>query len=161
LQIIERSALRALESMDRTLRMLHSAPAVALPSLGELPELVERFGSSGNVEAVLRLDPLLDVPREVGATAYRVVVEALTNVRRHAADANRVEVSVECETGRSLEIIVVDDGRGGSGGPLGRRGGLGLPGLRERVAMTGGSLTAGPRRPRGWRVVAVLPLNGR
>ncbi|MBO2445901.1 sensor histidine kinase [Actinomadura barringtoniae] len=161
LQIIEQSAQRALESMDRTLRMLHTAPAVALPSLNELPDLVERFGASGNAQVDLDLVPDLDAPREVGATAYRVVVEALTNVRRHAADASRVTISVARVDGRSLEVSVVDDGRGGAKGALGRRGGLGLPGLQERVAILGGSLDAGPVQPRGWRVVAVLPLNGR
>ncbi|WP_149260681.1 sensor histidine kinase [Actinomadura sp. K4S16] len=169
--IIEEAALRAMAAMDRTVGMLRAdagseegGPALApAPSLSDLPDLAARFTASGNAPVHLDLDPDLDVPREVGTTAYRIVVEALTNVRRHAPGAGRVDVSVRGSAGdvRSLRVLVTDDARGGAAGPPARRGGAGLPGLRERVEMLGGTLTAGPRDPSGWQVAAVLPLGDR
>ncbi|WP_141579561.1 sensor histidine kinase [Actinomadura sp. WMMA1423] len=171
LTIIEEAALRAMASMDRTLGMLRDdagsdgdgATLAPAPSLADLPDLAARFTASGTAPVHLDLDPDLDVPREVGTTAYRVVVEALTNVRRHAPGAGRVDVSVRRSAGAapSLRVLVADDAPGGGTGPAARRGGLGLPGLRERVEMLGGTLTAGPREPSGWRVAAVLPLEDR
>ena len=95
----------------------------------------------------------------VGATAYRVVQEALTNVLRHA-DARRACVEVDVE-GAALVVRVSDDGRGDgrSGGPSsdGQRG-QGLVGMRERVTALGGELAAGPGPSGGFVVRAVLPL---
>jgi signal transduction histidine kinase len=177
--IIEEAALRAMASMDRTVGMLRAdtdtdgegdgdgdgggPPLAPAPSLSGLPDLAARFTASGNAPVHLDLDPDLDVPREVGTTAYRIVVEALTNVRRHAPAAGRVDVSVRRSAGdvRSLRVLVADDARGGAAGPPARRGGMGLPGLRERVEMLGGTLTVGPRGPAGWQVAADLPLGDR
>jgi signal transduction histidine kinase len=96
----------------------------------------------------------------VGATAYRIVQEALTNVLRHA-DARRACVEVDVE-GDVLVVRVSDDGRGcdPAGGPSGE-GGQGLVGMRERVTALGGELAAGPGRDGGFVVRAVLPLVGR
>jgi signal transduction histidine kinase len=165
---IEQAALQALASMDRTVRMLHDADDSAagrrtpLPGLADLPDLADRFSAGGDATIHLDIDPRLDepiVPREVAATAYRVVVEALTNIRRHAPAARTVEVTLR-RTRPGLEITVTDDAgpQATTPGPARRRGGLGLPGLTEGVQALGGSLTAGPRDPRGWRVAAVLPL---
>lgn len=88
------------------------------------------------------------------ASAHRVVQEALTNVRKHAADAASVRVSLARADG-AVEVAVRDDGRGRS-----RRlpsSGFGLTGLAERVASLGGRLHAGPRPEGGWEVVALLP----
>ncbi|GII81546.1 two-component sensor histidine kinase [Sphaerisporangium rufum] len=189
---IEQAALQALASMDRTVRMLHEADDAAdeepadrapPPALANLRELADRFASSGT--AVVRLDidagladPDGGVPREVSATAYRVVVEALTNVRRHAVAASRVEVAVHRTRvvgfGPALEVTVTDDARPGPapvrhllGGARGgdtrngdtrNGGGFGLAGLAERVEALGGRLAAGPHDPRGWRVTVTLPL---
>nr|WP_246345827.1 histidine kinase [Conexibacter arvalis] len=92
--------------------------------------------------------PLSD---EVEVCAYRVVQESLTNVVRHAgASAVRVRV-VYAE--RELQVAVDDDGVGGPGRPGG-----GIEGMRERVAIVGGSFAAGPAA-RGWSVRARLPLD--
>lgn len=181
---IEQAALQALAAMDRTVHMLHDAddPAAGrttvapLPTLLDLPELTDRFSSSGTAAIRLDIDPRLTepgsgIPREVATTVYRVVVEALTNVRRHARTADRVEVTVRHgrrTTGgvaeATVEVTVTDDARTDAEPPAhaplspGRRGGLGLPGLTERVRTLGGTLTAGPRAPSGWRVTGVLPL---
>ncbi|TDD23395.1 sensor histidine kinase [Nonomuraea diastatica] len=170
---IEHAALQALASMDRTVRMLHEDDLAAeqpahrtpLPGLADLRELAGRFSSSGTATVHLDIDASLEepgdgVPREVAATAYRVVVESLTNVRRHAAAASRVEVSVRgAPAADALEVTVTDDAVAGHP-PRGvaRGGGLGLAGLTERVEALGGTLTAGPHAPGGWRVAATVPL---
>jgi signal transduction histidine kinase len=82
-----------------------------------------------------------------------VVQEGLTNVLRHAGAAT---ATVSVDWGQSLEITVIDDGHGGGTGRA--EPGRGLLGLRERLALYGGELAAGPRPEGGWRVRAVLPL---
>ncbi|MEV0127637.1 ATP-binding protein [Dactylosporangium sp. NPDC050688] len=100
-------------------------------------------------------EPAGQVGAEVGNTAYHVVVEALTNVRRHAPTATEVMVAVRHQPGR-IELQVTDNGTGRK--PAGRRsgGGTGLAGLHERVIALGGDLTAGPH-PTGWQVTCHLP----
>jgi signal transduction histidine kinase len=90
------------------------------------------------------------------ATAHRIVQESLTNVLKHAVDTSAVEVLVRWEDG-ALVVQVSDDGRStvASGEP-----GHGLTGMRERVALFGGQLSAGPVATSGWRVRATLPLIG-
>ncbi|RPF34965.1 sensor histidine kinase [Streptomyces sp. TLI_185] len=93
------------------------------------------------------------------AAAFRVVQEALTNVRRHAADATEVTVVLEHD-GSGLSVTVSDDGRGGTRLPAAAHfSGFGLVGLRERVTALGGELRTGPRAGagRGWEVRARFP----
>jgi signal transduction histidine kinase len=159
--------------MDHTVRMLHDDDGhdpdvrVALPTLADLPDLAARFTASGTAVVQLDIDPEMTgtqpavaTPREVATTAYIVVREALTNVRRHAPTSSRVAVSIRRTTAGTrpgLLVTVTDDGSAPAPAPLGRRGGLGLPGLAARVQALGGTMTAGPDKPTGWRVVAVLP----
>ncbi|GAB1819153.1 sensor histidine kinase [Herbidospora sp. RD11066] len=150
---IEQAALQALTSMDRTVRMLHDPGRTPLPTLTDLQELADRFTVAVDLDVDTGLD---DVPREVTATAYRIVVEALTNVRRHAPTATRAQVRVR-RTGTTLEVTVTDDARSGPA-PTRRGGGLGLAGLAESVEALGGTLAAGPNDPCGWRLAATLPL---
>ncbi|WP_163541531.1 sensor histidine kinase [Occultella kanbiaonis] len=173
LRSIEQSGLAAMASMDRTIGVLGettsavgpvtgAAPVRPTPGLGELRELVERFASSSRADDVrLDVDPAVEaggrIPREVGGTVHRIVVEALTNVRRHAPGASSVEVRVR-RVGSALEVSVVN-GAGGPPADPGRRGGLGLPGLTERVVALSGTLRAGPH-DEGWRVLASMPLTG-
>ncbi|MEU9348642.1 ATP-binding protein, partial [Streptomyces sp. NPDC048278] len=92
------------------------------------------------------------------AAAFRVVQEALTNVRRHAGDAAEVTVGLR-RTGDSFEVTVSDDGHGQSQLPdAAHGGGFGLVGLTERVTALGGTLDAGPRTAGGWTVRALFPL---
>ncbi|MFD5916440.1 sensor histidine kinase [Kitasatospora sp. NPDC058201] len=143
-----------------------TAGTTRVPGLAELPELVGRFAATGAVRARLEAAPetvgLLSA--EADATAYTVVLEALTNVRRHAPGAAEVVVRVAAGPGglRTVEVSVTDSGDGGRGvkGLLRRRpgsGGTGLVGLAERVSAHGGTLAAGPWRPTGWRTGCVLP----
>jgi signal transduction histidine kinase len=90
----------------------------------------------------------------VGLTAYRIVQESLTNVIKHAG-AHRADVALTFDD-RALIVTVDDDG---STRPDGEATGQGLVGMRERVAMLGGSLEAGPRAIGGFSVRARLPLD--
>ncbi len=141
------------------------------PSLARVADLVADVRAAGlPVELeVRRGDGAPDVlPPSVDVSAYRIVQEALTNVLRHApGSATRVEV----EHGPSaVTVVVEDDGTGASAAPDGdrgvqgmprqRNGGNGLVGMRERVAVHGGTLEAGPAGS-GFRVRASFPLTRR
>lgn len=126
--------------------------------LAGIADLTEGFAGPLQKVALLR-DPTVhdDLPHEVQAAAFRVVQEALTNVRRHAGDATQVTVRLRHDEGR-LEVSVTDDGRGGNALPdAAHGGGFGLVGLKERVTALGGDLHAGPRGGYGWEVRAVFP----
>jgi signal transduction histidine kinase len=121
------------------------------PGLSELDALVGRVSAAGlPVELRVSGQPR---PLSPGAdlAAYRVVQEGLTNVLRHAG---RAAATVGVEWGEELVITVSDDGDGrDSDGTPGR----GLIGLRERLALYGGELAAGPRPSGGWQVRAAMP----
>lgn len=125
------------------------APAPGLADLGRLVREIEDAG----VAVEVRVHGKLDLPAGVDLTAYRIVQEALTNVLKHAGPA-RATVTVRERDG-ALRIEVRDDGRGVNGRAPGS--GHGLIGMRERVAVYGGTLSAGPASGGGFRVTAVLP----
>ncbi|MET9827828.1 histidine kinase [Streptomyces sp. NPDC006385] len=161
---IERAATEALASMRRTVGVLRetdeteSAERRPVGDLAGIEDLVDGFAGP-HQRVALRRDPTVsdDLPHEVQAAAFRVVQEALTNVRRHAADATEVTVCLRHD-GSRLEVSVTDDGRGGTQLPdAARGGGFGLVGLKERVTTLGGELRVGPRADIGWEVRALLP----
>ncbi|MBC7272620.1 MAG: ATP-binding protein [Streptomyces sp.] len=134
----------------------HNTPDVRgpLPDLRGLADLVDTARAGGaDVDLSVRAD---GVPPAVGAAAYRIVQEALTNAVRHGGrDDLTVRVRVHQEQD-GLHVSVTDDGAGqGSATP-----GFGLIGMRERVRSVGGVLDAGPRAAEGFEVTAVLPLHG-
>ncbi|MEU0724809.1 histidine kinase [Streptomyces sp. NPDC006140] len=161
---IERAATEALASMRRTVGVLRdTGPEAAdrrpVGDLAGIADLVDGFAGPGQ-KCVLHRDPAVsdDLPHEVQAAAFRVVQEALTNVRRHAADATEVTVRL-ARPGDRLEVTVADDGRGGTQLPeAAHGGGFGLVGLKERVTALGGELRAGPRAGAGWQVTATFPV---
>jgi signal transduction histidine kinase len=121
------------------------------PGLASLDLLLAEMGQAG-LPVQLRVEGQpAPLPPGVDLTAYRIVQEALTNTLRHAGPAH-ADVLVRYHT-HALELEILDDGRGpGPGppgpGPPGRAGGQsghGLIGMRERVALYGGTLHAGPR----------------
>jgi signal transduction histidine kinase len=160
-----RAALRSIESAGREalaeLRRLLAVvrpdadgePAHPQPGLDRLGELTEPLRAAGLEVAVTREGAENALPAGVDLSAYRIVQEALTNTLRHAG-ASRAEVTVRSAPGL-LELDVLDDGHGGTG-PDGA--GRGIAGMRERAAMLGGTLDAGPRPGGGFRVHARLPL---
>ncbi len=143
------------------------APA---PGLSDLDALVREVTDAG-VATTLHVDgPAGDVPAGVALTTYRIVQEALTNVLKHGGPGATATVAVTVGPA-AIEIDVRDDGRGidlaGAGSERslerGKQGstGHGLVGMRERVAVYGGTLDAGPQVGGGFRVRARLPYADR
>jgi signal transduction histidine kinase len=152
LETIAATGRASLTEMRHTLGLLRSDEGVELrpqPGIADLAGLVV----GDDIEATLP-DPATPVSDGVALTAYRVVQEALTNVRKHAGPDVRVRVVVTIDD--VATVLVEDDGRGAAGAAGGN--GLGLVGMRERVTAHGGTLDAGPRAGGGWRVAARLPL---
>jgi signal transduction histidine kinase len=160
---IETTGREALDEMRRLLGVLRASDgAPETPDLAPQPSLV-------HLDDLTRADPGLPVdvvvdgqpaplPAAIDLQAYRIVQEALTNVRKHAGPA-RATVHLHYGTD-ALEVRVDDDGRGASASPPSDGGGHGLVGMRERAALCGGELRAGPRPGGGWSVTARLPLAG-
>jgi signal transduction histidine kinase len=135
------------------------------PGLDELREMIGRVVTAGvPVELHITGTPR-DLPPGLGLAVFRVVQEALTNVIKHAGKP-QTEVRLNYEPA-ALVVEVVDSGRpipaaapaadaSGAGVPGGA--GMGLLGLRERVALYGGELAAGPRPGAGWLVKARIPV---
>jgi signal transduction histidine kinase len=125
------------------------------PGLGQLPALVGRVRSTGvPVELTVTGTPA-PLPDGVDLAAYRVAQEGLTNAVRHAAGA-RVRIAVEHAP--DAVLVEVADSGGAPAQGVGPGNGRGLIGLRERLAVLGGTLEAGPRLTGGYRLRAVLPL---
>jgi signal transduction histidine kinase len=162
LEAIDRTSRQALTDMRRMLGILGEGPSAddpsrqPMPGLGRLGELIEEVRAAG-----LPVELSIDGDRRpldagIELSAYRIVQEALTNTLKHASGARaRVHLGFEDQ---ALEIEVTD--QGGSGrrnlGEAGT-GGRGLIGMRERVAVFGGDLEAGPYQG-GFRVRARLPI---
>ena len=154
IETASRSALDELRSLLRQIRDPQDADEAATPTLSDLPALIEKLRRAG-----------LDVsyhstgqPRPYGTavelSAYRIAQEALTNVTKHASGAlTRVEIDHGTD---ELTVTVTD---GGSPNPVRSvaGGGLGIPGMRERAELLGGTLTAGPEPEGGFTVTARLP----
>jgi signal transduction histidine kinase len=148
-----REALGELRRLLGVLRRGDEELALApQPSLERIGALAERMRAIGlPVELEVAGDPF-HLPPGVDAAAFRIVQEALVNVMRHAA-ATRAVVRIGYDPA-AVEVVVSDDGAGV--GTI--QDGRGLIGLRERVALYGGELRAGRRRPRGFELRARLPL---
>jgi signal transduction histidine kinase len=160
-----RAALRSIEAAGRdALRELRRLlggvsadpdPTHPQPGLTRLDELAEPLRLGGLEVTVRREGGAPEVPAGVDLSAYRIVQEALTNTLRHAR-ATRAEVVVRYGP-EAVEVDVRDDGRG-SGATEADGAGRGLVGMRERAALLGGTLEAGPLPGGGYRVHARLPL---
>jgi signal transduction histidine kinase len=128
------------------------------PGWADVAELVraeQRAGRSVTLEVV---GDARDLPQGLALAAYRIVQEALTNVRKHAGDAS-AQVCVRFEP--SALVIEIADDASASVGPAVEPG-YGLAGMRERARLYGGHVEAGPRADAaGWRVLATFPLEPR
>jgi signal transduction histidine kinase len=148
-----RSARGELRTTLEVLRE-HGSPDARgpLPGLDGLTDLAEAARLAGaRVEQTVRVR---QAPPAVGAAAYRIVQEALTNAVRHAGPGPAVRVDLVEREG-VLHLSVSDDGTGPAAGGT---PGFGLVGMRERARSVGGTLDAGPRADGGFEVTAVLPL---
>jgi signal transduction histidine kinase len=172
-----------MDEMRRVLGVLRSdrEPDTSLAPQPSLCDLVDLIAASPDVPVHLHTEGAFDrLTPSVELSAYRVVQEAITNVRRHAGTVTTVDVWLRCEDG-DLTVEVNDDGRrvwpdapaearapGGATGAARdeavrtwtdrlRRQGYGLIGMRERVSAFGGELSAGPRPDGGWSVRARFP----
>lgn len=171
---IEAAGDEALGSMRRLVKILRegaedgttgqapgTGPGTApVAGLREIRGLVERFAATGPPVA-LYIETGLDarLPADVAATAHRIVLEALTNIGKHAATATAVRIGLRTVPA-GLEVRIADDGgRPARLSENARGGGYGLVGMAERAAALGGSLTAGPAPEGGWLVTALLPLH--
>jgi len=161
LATVQATARGALAEMRQLVGLLreddaHGVPLEPQPGIAELERLVEDTRRSGlpvelEIGGVTRA-----LTSTVDLAAYRIVQEALTNIRKHAGTAHaRVRIRYEPD---SLDIEILDNGRGGD---LARNGGHGLIGIRERVGLLGGRVEAGPRVDGGFVLHARLPLEPR
>jgi signal transduction histidine kinase len=157
IRAVQDTGRAALVEMARLLGMLRRggeelglAPQPGLDDLETLAAEVRAAGLPVDLRVEGEPRPL---PLGVDLSAYRIVQEALTNARRHGGDARAV-VTVRYAP-EELELEVSDDGDGGGSGT---GGGHGLVGMRERVALFGGELEAGPSPGGGFRVRARLPV---
>ncbi len=156
LESIEESGRQALVELRAMLGVLRSPDAVdehaPQPTLASLPALVEQVRRAG-LPVTLSTAGGTDVPAGVGLTVYRIVQEALTNALRHAG---AVQTAVQVQVGAEVEVRVSN----ALPAPAEQAAeGRGLLGMRERVALHGGTLSAGPCEGR-WVVAARLPLLG-
>ncbi|MBV9448834.1 MAG: sensor histidine kinase [Streptosporangiaceae bacterium] len=169
LEEIEHSGRQALTETRRLFGVLRDPDVrtgrAPQPGISELPTLVGSLRAAG-LEVSLSIDgDHMALPAAVNVSAYRIVQEALTNVLKHAGPA-RAEVTVDC-TDIAVTIEVTDDGAGIPAPPAVQgegevrklfAEGQGLAGMRERVALFGGDLRAGPRPGGGFTVCAWLPI---
>lgn len=159
LAAVETTAREALAEMRRLFGVLRSdGEAASLspqPGLHELERLCEQVRASGlDVEVEVEGSPYA-LPAGLDLTAYRILQEGLTNALRHSG-ARRATVLLRYGAAR-LDIAVDDDGRGFDSATV-PSDGHGLVGVRERVALYEGTVQVLPRKTRGTRLVASLPL---
>ncbi len=160
LSSIEATSRQAVEELHRLLGFLRredQADGVApQPDLTQLPDLVEQAGRGPlRVELSVEGEPR-PLPATLEVSAYRVIQEALTNAVKHSGGTTAT-VRLRYRPA-SLEIEVLNDGPPVPAGVA--NGGLGLVGMRERVALHGGELRAGERPSGGFAVLATFPVNG-
>ena len=154
LDTIQQASTEALHDVQSVLSTLYPAGAAAprspAPSLDRLDRLAT---DAGLPTRTVVNGQRRELPPGVDMAAYRIVQEALTNVRRHAGPGASATITIEYLPD-ALVIQLDDDGTTGSAAPPGK----GITGMRERVVTLGGALTAGPSLSGGWRVCARLPL---
>jgi signal transduction histidine kinase len=159
LATIEATSRSALVELRRLLGVLRQGddPVASLepnPGMGELGRLADQIRSAGvEVELKVEGEPG-DLPPGVDLSAFRIAQEGLTNVLKHGGRVARVLVRY---SPGAVAVEIADDGRAGADEGPGDGTGHGLIGMRERVAVFGGELTAGPVPGGGYRMAARLP----
>jgi signal transduction histidine kinase len=154
IKLASSEALREVRTVLATLNGDQSAPRAPAPGLADIDGLAEDARGAGLTVHMRQNGSADKVPGEVGRAAYRIVQEALTNVRRHAGPAPTVDIDLH--VGPDELRVRVDDS--GVGPVPSTSDGNGIPGMRERAAALGGTLLADARPGGGFRVEARLPL---
>ena len=163
LRTIEGEASRTLAEMRSIVRVLRRADAAELapgPGLDDLSGLASTEtatdAASGPPRVEVRVTgDVASVPPPIGAAVYRMAQESITNARRHARGATRVEVLVQVDDA-GIRFDVHDDGVGAASASPG----FGIVGMAERATLLGGTCSAGPALDGGWTVSAALPRSG-
>ena len=159
LEKIEKSGRQALAETRRLLGVLRDpneqTGLMPQPGIGELDALAASVSAAGVPVNLVISGDRAAVPAAVDVSVYRIVQEALTNVVKHASHAC-ADVTVGCAND-AVTVEITDDGTRRAVNPA--PGGHGLAGMRERVAVFGGELCAGPRPGGGFAVHARLPLS--
>lgn len=151
--------LRRLVAAERV-DVVDAGPDLApVPGLDDIDGLVDRVRTAGLPVRLTRSGDPAHVPDDVGRAAYRLVQESLTNVLKHGGSGAQAEVVLE--VGDVLVVRVADHGGARPERARDAGAGSGLVGMRERVAMIGGELEAGPSFDAGWQVRATLPLTAK
>jgi signal transduction histidine kinase len=167
LKTVAETGREALEDMRQLVDVLRgtaeddapTAEARTRVTLDRLDLLVQRATSAGVAVEVTVTGTAPSVPPTVELSVYRIVQEALTNVLRHAGTGAAVKLRLGYGSD-AISVSVVDDGGSADRpAPASPGNGHGLIGMRERVAVHGGELTAGPSGA-GWAVEATIPLRG-
>jgi signal transduction histidine kinase len=156
---IGREALSELRSLVEVLRSDTDVPLAPQPGLAELEDLVTESRRTGMPVTLTMTngDEPPKLPALVEHAVYRVVQEALTNVRKHAGDTEtRIEVR---HTPQTLRLSVTNRRGTTDRAPELPSGGHGLLGIAERIRLLGGELTARPARDGGFEVLAQVPLD--
>jgi signal transduction histidine kinase len=159
LERIEEASHKAIGELRAILGVLRDssaspAPRAPAPGIGDIAALVERSRQTGlDAELEVQGDPPAGLSELTSLATYRIVQESLTNARRHAPGARaRIDLSYRPA---DLQVTIENDpsarANGGGGSP-----GVGIPGMRERATILGGTLEAGPTA-QGFRVRASLP----
>jgi signal transduction histidine kinase len=166
---IGRTGRKALSEMSSLLGVLRAdsdtPPLAPAPAADEITQLVAQAREVGMHVSYTVDGTARPLPGGLSLAAYRIVQEALTNVRKHAGPGAAAEVTLRYGSDELL-VRVADNGRGAAGLPRYGAdptaptdlGGHGLTGMRERAAMYSGMLQAGPRPSGGFEVTARLPL---
>lgn len=159
LRLISDTGRQALGELRRTLGVLRDPSAVAelspQPGIADIPQLCARARTAGPAIAYRAHGDVAGLDRGLQLTIYRIVQEALTNSLKHAGRGSLVEVTVSAIDGRCA-VQIRDSGPKSAAYPAESAGeaGHGLAGIKERVALYGGEVTAGPTPEGGWLVRA-------
>jgi signal transduction histidine kinase len=152
---------QALDEMRRLLGVLRTEDAPQsrqpLPGVAQIDGLIDHVRATGLAAELTVTGTPAATPPGAGLTVYRIVQEALTNTLKHAADPSRVSVEIAYRPD-SVTIDVHDDGGCRQVRPEASAAGHGLTGMRERAAVYGGAVSAGPGPAGGWHLHARLPM---